>query len=119
MPDPIDVYIGSCIRLRRLEKGLSQERLAAALGLSFQQIQKYERGLNACAPARLAKIARILDMPIASFLPEAGVPAQTAAALPDARSLAFARQLEAIPSREARAAIRQLVSALAVPTARF
>jgi len=114
MPDPIDVYIGSCIRLRRLEKGLSQERLGEALGLSFQQIQKYERGINGCAPARLAKIAQILDTPMAAFFPEAGVRLQKGAALPDARSLAFARQFETIPSSAARTAIRQLVLALAV-----
>jgi transcriptional regulator with XRE-family HTH domain len=113
MPDPIDIYIGSCIRLRRLEKGMSQERLAAALGLSFQQVQKYERGINACAPARLRKIAEILNMPMAAFFPEAGGDLRTGPALPDPRSLTFARQLETIPSRAARAAIRQLVSALA------
>jgi transcriptional regulator with XRE-family HTH domain len=113
MPDPIDVYIGSCIRLRRLEKGLSQERLATGLGLSFQQIQKYERGITGCAPARLAKIAEILDTPIGAFFPEGGLQPPRAALLPDARSLALARQFESIPNSAARTAIRQLVSALA------
>ena len=117
MPDPIDVYIGSCIRLRRLEKGLSQERLAEALGLSFQQIQKYERGINACAPARLIKIAEILEMPMAAFFPELGAPPQKGPSLPDARSLALARQFETIPHGAARTALRQLVSALAAAAA--
>ena len=111
MADSIDVYIGSCIRLRRLEKGMSQERLAAQLGLSFQQVQKYERGINGCAPARLKKIAEILDMPMAAFFPEGGQ-GQGGMVMPDARSLSFARQFEAIPSTAARTAIRQLVSAL-------
>jgi transcriptional regulator with XRE-family HTH domain len=113
MSDPIDVYIGSCIRLRRLEKGLSQERLAGFLGLSFQQIQKYERGINGCAPARLAKIAEVLDMPIGAFFPQGGAESPEGPLLPDARSLALARQFDTIPNRAARTAIRELVSALA------
>jgi transcriptional regulator with XRE-family HTH domain len=113
MSDPIDVYIGSCIRLRRLEKGLSQERLASFLGLSFQQIQKYERGINGCAPARLTKIAEVLDMPISAFFPQGGIEAPEEPLLPDARSLALARQFDTIPNRAARTAIRELVSALA------
>ena len=113
MTDPVDVYIGSCIRLRRLEMGLSQERLGRFLGLSFQQIQKYERGINGCAPARLAKIAEILETPISAFFPQGGMTSPQGPVLPDARSLALAREFEAIPSRAARTAIRQLVSALA------
>ena len=113
MPNPIDVYIGSCIRLCRLEKGMSQERLGEALGLSFQQIQKYERGINGCAPSRLSQIAQILDRPVAAFFPQGGV-GPDEAAMPDPRSLAFAREFETIPSSAARTAIRQLVSALAV-----
>ena len=113
MPNPIDVYIGSCIRLRRLERGMSQEGLANRLGLSFQQIQKYERGINGCAPARLTKIAEILDMPIAAFFPEGGAQGPAEAHLPDARSLALAREFDAIPSGAVRSAIRQLVLELA------
>lgn len=61
MPDPIDVHVGSRVRLRRTLLGLSQERLGEALGLTFQQVQKYERGSNRIGASRLVRIADILD----------------------------------------------------------
>ena len=69
-PDPVDVYVGSRIKLRRTVLGLSQERLADALGVTFQQVQKYERGTNRVSASRLAQIARALSITIAWFFNE-------------------------------------------------
>lgn len=66
-PDPIDVHVGSRVRMRRTLLGMSQEKLGNALGLTFQQIQKYERGANRIGSSRLFKLSRILDVPVAFF----------------------------------------------------
>jgi transcriptional regulator with XRE-family HTH domain len=66
-PDPIDTSIGSRLRLRRLAMGFSQETLARALGITFQQIQKYERGTNRIFASRLFHLARVLRVPVAYF----------------------------------------------------
>ncbi len=64
---PVDVHVGSRIRLRRTLMGMSQERLGDALGLTFQQVQKYERGANRVGASRLFDLSRILDVPISFF----------------------------------------------------
>lgn len=66
-PSPIDVHVGSRIRLRRTLLGMSQERLGEALGLTFQQVQKYERGVNRVGASRLFDLSRVLDVPISFF----------------------------------------------------
>lgn len=66
-PSPIDVHVGSRIRLRRTLMGMSQERLGEALGLTFQQVQKYERGVNRVGASRLYDLSRVLDVPISFF----------------------------------------------------
>jgi transcriptional regulator with XRE-family HTH domain len=66
-PSPIDVHVGSRIRLRRTLMGISQERLGEALGLTFQQVQKYERGVNRVGASRLFDLSRVLDVPISFF----------------------------------------------------
>ena len=66
-PNLVDLHVGMRIRLRRRTIGLSQERLAEALGLTFQQVQKYERGVNRVSASKLYEIARILRAPITSF----------------------------------------------------
>ncbi len=71
---PIDVHVGTRIRLRRTLLGMSQERLGDALGLTFQQVQKYERGVNRVGASRLFDLSRVLDVPISFFfddMPEA------------------------------------------------
>jgi transcriptional regulator with XRE-family HTH domain len=73
-PNPIDVHVGSRIRLRRTLLGMSQERLGDALGLTFQQVQKYERGANRVGASRLFALSQVLDVPISFFfddVPEA------------------------------------------------
>ena len=84
-PSPIDVHVGTRIRLRRTLLGMSQERLGEALGLTFQQVQKYERGVNRVGASRLFDLSRVLDVPISFFfddLPDgvAGVSGRRAAA---------------------------------------
>ena len=63
----VDIHVGQRIRLRRTIMGLSQEKLAAALGLTFQQVQKYERGANRVGASRLFDLARILEVPVGFF----------------------------------------------------
>lgn len=67
IPNPVDVHVGKRIRMRRLFLGMNQENLAAQLGVTFQQVQKYEGGANRVSASRLADIARILDVPIPHF----------------------------------------------------
>ncbi len=69
-PDPIDVAVGARIRLRRKVLRVSQGRLSAALGLTFQQIQKYERGANRVSASMLVKIARHLETTVAALVGE-------------------------------------------------
>jgi transcriptional regulator with XRE-family HTH domain len=66
-PNPIDVHVGSRVRLRRTLLGMSQEKLGEAIGLTFQQVQKYERGANRIGCSRLFDLARVLDVPISFF----------------------------------------------------
>ncbi|NWG26138.1 MAG: helix-turn-helix transcriptional regulator [Pseudorhodoplanes sp.] len=66
-PEPVDIHVGRRVRQRRMTLGLSQEKLGAALGLTFQQVQKYERGTNRIGASRLEQISRILDCPISFF----------------------------------------------------
>lgn len=66
-PSPIDVHVGTRVRLRRTLLGMSQEKLGEALGLTFQQVQKYERGVNRIGASRLFDLARVLDVPIGFF----------------------------------------------------
>ncbi len=80
-PDPVDLLVGGRIKLRRTLMGMSQERLADALGLTFQQVQKYERGANRVSASRLAHIARALGVSIAWLFNEKVDPASPAGAV--------------------------------------
>jgi transcriptional regulator with XRE-family HTH domain len=64
---PVDVHVGGRVRLRRVFLGYSQEKLANALGLTFQQIQKYERGANRISASKLYELSRILNVPVTYF----------------------------------------------------
>jgi transcriptional regulator with XRE-family HTH domain len=66
-PNPVDLYVGGRIRMRRRTLGVSQEKLAEDLGLTFQQVQKYERGANRVSASKLYEIARSLSTPVAFF----------------------------------------------------
>src|SRR5271168_5216569 len=69
-PHPIDVHVGSRVRLRRNMLGLSQEKLGEAIGLTFQQVQKYERGANRIGASRLMELSGVLDVPVSFFFDE-------------------------------------------------
>lgn len=71
---PVDVHVGNRIRLRRTLLGLSQEKLGEALGLTFQQIQKYERGANRVGASRLYDLSQVLDVPIGFFFDDMQAP---------------------------------------------
>jgi len=66
-PDPVDKYVGSRVRMRRQMLDMSQEKLADGLGLSFQQVQKYEKGTNRMGSSRLQQVADILKVPVPFF----------------------------------------------------
>ena len=88
-PNPVDKYVGSRVRMRRIMLGMSQEKLGDALGLTFQQIQKYEKGTNRVGASRLQQSADVLQVPV-SFMFE-GIPAgaPTAAGFADAPSTGY------------------------------
>lgn len=76
-PNPIDIHVGSRVRLRRMMLGMSQEKLGEHLGITFQQIQKYEKGTNRIGASRLQHIARVLTVPVSFFFEDApGAPVE-------------------------------------------
>ncbi len=79
-PNPVDVHVGARVRLRRTLLGMSQEKLGDAIGLTFQQVQKYERGANRIGSSRLFDLSRVLDVPIEFFFDE--MPGDVAASSP-------------------------------------
>ena len=84
LPNPIDKHVGSRVRMQRVLIGMSQERLGGALGLTFQQVQKYEKGTNRIGASRIQQIAGILKVPPAFFfekMPDDGAAAQDAPGL--------------------------------------
>lgn len=114
-PNPIDVHVGSRVRLRRMMLGMSQETFGEALGVTFQQVQKYEKGANRISASRLFHSARVLTVPVAWFFAElpdgpAGHPDDVAVV--DAVALKIAREAAGLAPRH-RAAVLDLVRALA------
>src|SRR5262245_11880642 len=87
-PNPVDKYVGSRIRMRRIMLGMSQEKLGESLGLTFQQIQKYEKGTNRVGASRLQQISEILQVPV-SFLFEGGPGGANPGGLNEAPSPAY------------------------------
>lgn len=79
-PNPIDKHVGNRIKMRRMMLSISQEKLARALGLSFQQLQKYEKGANRVGASRLQQIAQILQVPAGFFFE--GAPELSATIVP-------------------------------------
>lgn len=93
IPNPIDRYVGSRVRMRRVILGMSQEKLGEALGLTFQQVQKYEKGANRIGASRLQQISRTLDVPPAFFFE--GAPSFEASSGPEPSCLGVAEDLNA------------------------
>ena len=125
-PDPVDVYVGQRLRQRRTLLGMSQEKLAQTFGVSFQQVQKYERGANRISASRLHLLTQILDVPVTYFfdgLPNhAGeVPFSSLPASPEApetdrvasrETLELVRAYYRIPSHSVRKRLVDLARAL-------
>src|ERR1700674_3906954 len=89
-PNPIDKHVGSRVRMRRMMLGMSQEKLGNALGLTFQQVQKYEKGANRIGASRLQQIAHILQVSVSFFFEGApSVPGSTPSGMAEAPSPAY------------------------------
>jgi transcriptional regulator with XRE-family HTH domain len=87
-PNPIDKYVGSRVRMRRMMIGMSQEKLGDRLGITFQQVQKYEKGTNRIGASRLQQIALVLSVPVAFFFEGAPAP-EPAAGMSEPVSAAY------------------------------
>jgi len=118
----VDVMIGRNVRVWRMRKGLTQEQLANRLGITFQQVQKYEAGANRIGTGRLVKIAGILGMPVATLLEgvEGGATANLYALIQDRRAYRLAVAFAGITDENCRLSLVNLVERIAadVPGAR-
>jgi transcriptional regulator with XRE-family HTH domain len=122
-PNPTDIYVGSRIRMRRKMLGLSQEKLGEKLGITFQQIQKYEKGTNRVGASRLQAMSDALEVPVSFFFPEsspsgpAGVQEESATFMMDFMStsegLDLTRAFIRIQNPKVRRKVVELVRALA------
>lgn len=124
-PNPVDRHVGSRVRMRRMLIGMSQEKLGAALGITFQQIQKYEKGTNRIGASRLHQIARVLGVPIEFFyegapqiegatgMAESPSPAYVADFLSTAEGLDLMKAFMGIKERRIRRRLVDLVRVLA------
>jgi len=88
-PNPIDKHVGSRVRMRRMMLGMSQEKLGDALDLTFQQVQKYEKGTNRIGASRLQQIAQILQVPVSFFFEGAPTAGDGATGMNEAPSPAY------------------------------
>jgi transcriptional regulator with XRE-family HTH domain len=124
IPNPIDVHVGKRIRMRRLFLGMNQETLANALGLTFQQVQKYEGGANRVSASRLSAMADILGVPISFFFGdlqldgETQTPAQQESRerLERPETIELIRLFYAIPDENVRHQFLQMAKAVAAAT---
>jgi transcriptional regulator with XRE-family HTH domain len=124
-PNPIDKHVGSRVRMRRMMLSMSQEKLGDALGLTFQQVQKYEKGTNRIGASRLQQIANILRVPVSFFfegapnapgsagLGEAPSPAYISDFLATSDGLSLTRSFMRIKSGKLRRRIVELVEQIA------
>jgi transcriptional regulator with XRE-family HTH domain len=118
-PHPVDVHVGRRVRHRRTLLGLSQEKLGEAIGLTFQQVQKYERGANRISASRLYILSHVLDVPVSFFfddLPAVEGVAPTRPAADDVmcrrETLELVRAYYAIPDEGTRKRLVDLVRAV-------
>jgi transcriptional regulator with XRE-family HTH domain len=96
--NPIDVHVGSRVRLRRMLLGMSQEKLGEHLGLTFQQIQKYEKGINRIGASRLFDLSKVLAVPVQFFYEELPVAGDGASGFAEQPAESYA--VEFLSSRE-------------------
>lgn len=107
-PDPVDVHVGGRLRLARMATGLTQGKIGEALGISTQQVQKYEKGVNRLGASKLYRLAGLLDVSVGFFF--RGMP-QGAAGRPGARSSGAAVQQDALDSEGRDREVLRLISA--------
>lgn len=125
-PNPIDKHVGSRVRMRRMMVGMSQEKLGESLGITFQQIQKYEKGTNRIGASRLQQISIVLGVPVAFFFEgaptlvpneegfsEAASPTFVNDFLATSDGLALTRNFMRISDSKVRRRIVELVAAIA------
>jgi transcriptional regulator with XRE-family HTH domain len=126
-PNPIDKHVGSKVRMRRMMMSMSQEKLGDALGLTFQQVQKYEKGTNRIGASRMQQISNILQVPVSFFfdgapnmpghtgsLSEAPSPVYVSDFLATSDGLALTKAFMRIKSAKLRRRIVDLVEQMAV-----
>ncbi len=120
MPHFVDVEIGSRVRDARLAKNMTQTELGKAIGISFQQVQKYEKGTNRISGSRLWMLSKVLDVPIVYFFDGIEGEDLAAAAAPDALeqrlpdpTIRVARVLNEMPDGEVKQQVFQLIKAFA------
>ena len=124
IPNPIDVHVGKRIRMRRLFLGMNQETLANALGLTFQQVQKYEGGANRVSASRLSAMAGILSVPISFFFgdlqngdsPESAADQEARERMERPETIELVRLYYAIPDSSVRERFLEMVKAVAAAT---
>ncbi len=111
MPHPVDVHVGSKVRQLRVLKNMSQTALGNRLGISFQQIQKYEKGSNRVSSSRLWELSNIFDVPVEYFFDDLSKTSRNSD-LPSKKSLATARDIDAINCDDLKTSLHQLVKVL-------
>jgi transcriptional regulator with XRE-family HTH domain len=99
-PNPVDIHVGNRVRLQRMLIGISQEKLGERLGLTFQQVQKYEKGINRIGASRLFELSRVLGVPVQFFYEDAPVSGAQSAAPGFAERSSDSHVFEFLSSRE-------------------
>jgi transcriptional regulator with XRE-family HTH domain len=116
-PNLVDVEVGKRIRTRRLAKGISQTALGRPLGVTFQQVQKYEKGVNRVGAGRLQQIAEILDVPVSFFYGDTDGDSRDTKAvmgfIDTAHAVRLMRAYSKLPSRKVQHAVVDLVERMA------
>ena len=127
VPEPIDILVGNNIRIHRLARKMSQTKLADAIGATFQQVQKYEKGTNRVGPSRLTKISNFLKVPLPDFFDGAqradfqehsngGTPSRL---LSEPYALRLLEAFSAIPDPKIRRSLVDVLESIAAKAARF
>ncbi len=126
MPHPVDIHVGKQLRMRRVILGLSQEAIGKAIGITFQQVQKYERGINRMGASRLHELAKYLTVPVSYFFeglngnthsPAGGVAEEVAAfeheKMSSRETLEIMRAYYRISDSNVRGRVAELIKAIA------
>ena len=117
--DPVDAHVGARLRVRRALVGMSQEQLGSAVGVSFQQVQKYERGINRMGASRLYQFAHLLYVPVSYFFDEmdgqgkTSEPAINEERFHNRETLTLVRAYYAVPDKKQREKIVSLIKTMA------